>query len=117
MTIQSPEELTPDKCLAVLYIRLLQFVKDRAFIQRKQNLALSNSILFAVWWRMTGSNRRPPACKAGALPTELIPQLVGLVGLEPTTPALSTQCSNQLSYKPSKLLCARPLDPAALNYK
>ena len=27
------------------------------------------------WWRMTGSNRRPPACKAGALPAELIPQL------------------------------------------
>ena len=24
---------------------------------------------------MTGSNRRPPACKAGALPAELIPQL------------------------------------------
>ena len=66
------------------------------------------------WWRMTGSNRRPPACKAGALPAELIPRcltldafqrlssegLVGLVGLEPTTPALSTQCSNQLSYRP-----------------
>ena len=27
------------------------------------------------WWRMTGSNRRPPACKAGALPAELIPLL------------------------------------------
>ena len=55
------------------------------------------------WWRMTGSNRRPPACKAGALPAELIPQfnLVGLVGLEPTTPALSRRCSNQLSYRPS----------------
>ena len=26
--------------------------------------------------------------------------MVGLVGLEPTTPALSTQCSNQLSYRP-----------------
>ena len=26
-----------------------------------------------AWWRMTGSNRRPPACKAGALPAELIP--------------------------------------------
>ncbi len=25
------------------------------------------------WWRQTGSNRRPPACKAGALPTELCP--------------------------------------------
>ncbi len=24
-------------------------------------------------WRRTGSNRRPPACKAGALPTELRP--------------------------------------------
>ena len=27
------------------------------------------------WWRMTGSNRRPPACKAGALPAELIPRM------------------------------------------
>ena len=72
------------------------------------------------WWRMTGSNRRPPACKAGALPAELIPQyldaegsdnslepvarskriMVGLVGFEPTTPALSRRCSNQLSYRP-----------------
>jgi hypothetical protein len=26
------------------------------------------------WWSQTGSNRRPPACKAGALPTELWPQ-------------------------------------------
>ena len=27
------------------------------------------------WWSQTGSNRRPPACKAGALPTELWPQV------------------------------------------
>ena len=26
------------------------------------------------WWRQTGSNRRPPACKAGALPAELCPR-------------------------------------------
>jgi hypothetical protein len=34
-------------------------------------------------WRMPGSNRRPPACKAGALPTELIPLLLrfGVPGL------------------------------------
>ena len=25
-----------------------------------------------LWWRMTGSNRRPSACKADALPAELI---------------------------------------------
>src|SRR5690606_21543609 len=62
-----------------------------------------------IWWRLTGSNRRPPACKAGALPAELNPQilyhtfLVSLVGLEPTTPALSTRCSNQLSYRPVRI--------------
>ena len=27
----------------------------------------------SAWWSQTGSNRRPPACKAGALPTELWP--------------------------------------------
>ena len=62
------------------------------------------------WWRRTGSNRRPPACKAGALPAELRPHqcmttawpcgrgLVGQGGLEPPTPRLSSVCSNQLSY-------------------
>ena len=29
-------------------------------------------ICIILWWGMTGSNRRPPACKAGALPAELI---------------------------------------------
>ena len=28
------------------------------------------------WWSRTGSNRRPPACKAGALPAELRPLIV-----------------------------------------
>ena len=32
------------------------------------------------------------------------PRLVGLVGLEPTTPALSRRCSNQLSYRPNRSL-------------
>ena len=27
--------------------------------------------------------------------------MVGLIGLEPMTPALSRRCSNQLSYRPS----------------
>ena len=66
---------------------------------------------------MTGSNRRPPACKAGALPAELIPPvtatqgfidqppqtMVGLDGFEPSTPALSRRCSNRLSYRPLSL--------------
>ena len=29
---------------------------------------------------------------------------VGLTGFEPVTPALSAQCSNQLSYRPSETL-------------
>ena len=28
------------------------------------------------WWRMTGSNRRPSACKADALPAELNLQVI-----------------------------------------
>ena len=68
------------------------------------------------WWRQTGSNRRPEACKATALPTELCPQLdhstfveapkrypnmVGLGRLELPTSRLSSARSNQLSYRPN----------------
>ena len=31
------------------------------------------------WWVMTGSNRRHPPCKGGALPAELITQLKNLL--------------------------------------
>ena len=65
-------------------------------------------------WRRSGSNRRPPACKAGALPLSYAPSrdrsLVGQGGLEPPTPRLSSVCSNQLSYWPKHV--AGPPDPA-----
>ena len=32
---------------------------------------LSANLFEKIWWRLTGSNRRPSACKADALPTEL----------------------------------------------
>ena len=32
----------------------------------------------AAWWSLSGSNRRPPACKAGALPAELKPRAESL---------------------------------------
>ena len=84
---------------------------------------------------MTGSNRRPPACKAGALPAELIPprvtqiqgtsvstpvshhtrQLVGLDGFEPSTPALSRRCSNRLSYRPLRLSAFLYLQPISVS--
>jgi hypothetical protein len=63
---------------------------------------ISTNYKLQIWWSQTGSNRRPPACKAGALPTELWPLsfLVGLGGLEPPTSPLSGVRSNQLSYRP-----------------
>ena len=60
-----------------------------------------------LWWSQTGSNRRPHACKARALPTELWPRfktrrrpkaVVGLGGLEPPTSRLSSARS-----KPTEL--------------
>ena len=39
--------------------------------------------------------------------------LVGLVGLEPTTPALSTQCSNQLSYRPKPVTLNLDFHPSS----
>src|SRR5215468_6428001 len=64
-----------------------------------------------IWWSQTGSNRRPHACKARALPAELWPrnqktnalhsiEVVGLGRLELPTSRLSSARSNQLSYKP-----------------
>ncbi len=57
-----------------------------------------------IWWSQGGSNSRPPACKAGALPAELWPlniAMVGLGGFEPPTSPLSGVRSNQLSYRPA----------------
>ena len=44
------------------------------------------SVIFALqkfWWSWTGSNRRPPACKAGALPIELQPQGFNCIAIKP----------------------------------
>ena len=74
------------------------------------------------WWRRTGLNRRPPACKAGALPLSYAPshssssqsglislatgkgrrrsKMVGPGRFELPTSRLSSARSNQLSYRP-----------------
>ena len=110
-------------------LHFFHFVKEQTSNNRQPKLpteksdmtTLTSSCLTArtllreSWWSWSGSNRRPTACKAAALPAELQPLffvsclelpkqtkklLVGLVGFEPTTPALSRRCSNQLSYRP-----------------
>ena len=66
----------------------------------------------APWWRRTGLNRRPPACKAGALPLSYAPSpeghsqqksMVGPGRFELPTSRLSSARSNQLSYEPGLL--------------
>lgn len=37
----------------------------------------ARALSLGKWWSRSGSNRRPPACKAGALPAELLPRLFG----------------------------------------
>lgn len=44
-----------------------------AFTQEHRTKALSD--FSDNWWSQTGSNRRPPECKSGALPAELWPLL------------------------------------------
>ena len=58
-----------------------------------------SSLCPSSWWRRTGSNRRPHACKARALPTELRPHgegsggtVVGQGRLELPTSRLSSAC-------------------------
>jgi hypothetical protein len=46
----------------------LSGVRSNHLSYRPKNLGESG------WWSQSGSNRRPPACKAGALPAELWPQ-------------------------------------------
>jgi hypothetical protein len=54
----------------------------------------------AVWWSQTGSNRRPPACKAGALPTELWPLASGVLvsGCRLAEPQLAAASTARLRY-------------------
>lgn len=46
-------------------------VNSRTLCQLSYGTKLGGII--AAWWKMSDSNRPPPACKTGALPVELIP--------------------------------------------
>ena len=53
-----------------------------SFLLKFQGKALKQCFKFScleIWWRLGESNSWPPACKAGALPTKLSPQLTSSV--------------------------------------
>jgi hypothetical protein len=52
---------------------------------------------------MTGSNRRPSACKADALPAELILQLDDPYGIRTRDTAVKGRCLNRLTNGPGCL--------------
>ena len=81
---------------------LLKFI----FACRLTNFLSLQNLHQRTQWRWRDLNPRPSPCKGAALPLSYIPRIpglgsVGLTGFEPVTPALSAQCSNQLSYKPA----------------
>ena len=47
--------------------------RQRAELKKAANAAILLT-LSSEMWSQSGSNRRPPACKAGALPAELWPR-------------------------------------------
>ena len=55
-------------------IRLFSNGRSRSSIPRGKGRG-------GLWWSLSGSNRRPPACKAGALPAELRPHPCRTSGL------------------------------------
>ena len=84
-----------------------------------QTCSLSCDVCSVCWWSQTGSNRRPHACKARALPTELWPhsisRMVGPGRLELPTSRLSGVRSNHLSYGPHWTLPARSISQVRLS--
>lgn len=64
MTINNTNQFIYLLCYPILNLVLTETSIITTFTKSKSN-----------WWRITESNRWPPACKAGALPTELIPHV------------------------------------------
>ena len=65
--------------LVVKELQGLSTADETAF--REAIASVFEAKIFSIRWSVRGSNPRPPACKAGALPAELTPQIfLGLPG-------------------------------------
>src|SRR5690606_2354229 len=79
---------------------------------RSNHLSYRPKDRLLIWWSLSGSNRRPPACKAGALPAELRP----LEGTRPIHPrrTRNSECGKRVRTPDRRMLpCSKGGDPAA----
>ena len=56
-------------------------------------------VFLRIWWSLAGSNRWPPACKAGALPAELRPQMKYISGRNDRIRTYDPLVPNQVLYQ------------------
>ena len=77
--------------------RLYDRREKRKKARKKTPWSRSHEVFF--WWAMTGSNCRHSACKADALPAELIAH-GDLWGIRTPEPAVKGRCLNRLTNRP-----------------
>ena len=69
------------QCLFLLWLRISNCGFNNKVFANLSNRFLPKKrsryfgIYYVYWWSLSGSNRWPPACKAGALPAELTPHV------------------------------------------
>ena len=86
--------------------------KERIYSPPRLASSLSSRLL--KWWRLTGSNRWPLACKASALPAELNLRSNGdPYGIRTRVTAVKGRCLNHLTNGPIKKRSRRDLNPRA----
>ena len=87
--------------------------REHPLFDRHQHHPIQTKSLKANWWSQTGSNRRPPECKSGALPTELWPH--SWQGQEWVFPGLRRRRGHPSTwlYAPQGAAASRPCEPAA----
>ena len=63
--------------------------------------------VLCCWWELQGSNLWHPACKADALPAELIAHIGDLWGIRTPEPAVKGRCLNRLTNRPLMVIHPR----------
>ena len=107
----------PDFAVKITFVFGIRiYLQDRVRMARLSYIiCCSQKKYFSMWMSKSGrivSLSRTVACKVSPVGVAFVwrfRRVVGLIGLEPMTPALSRRCSNQLSYRPVGVPSARNL--------